>query len=803
MKRLTQVALLVLFSTTLFAQGTITQTTVNAGHPLARFEVDGTTYIGAATFTWPEGSSHFIRFQVTNALVDETLQLRSDGAIALRFQGWESSSGNILDGSGTTLVILASRDITSYQATVLVSYRVRLSFFDTGVEPVTGCANPSALTPEAWGPGLAYIDGTCYAGSAEFYLAEGQHVISAFPLPGFAFLGWSLDNNSAVPFLQTLNLQSPMVLTPVFRPAKRVTFRTEPLGFDLLLDRTNTATPRALPCPWWQELPIQPPPGMERLCIGEVDWALGSRHQVGAPSPQMDRVGNYWLFDNFSNGMETNSYLEVGNLQHETITANFVRGGQVTFLTVPSGLKLDINGRNNWPSYNFVSRPGDVYQVSAPDEQTGSDGRVYVFVGWSNEGAAAQEIRVPDDVIDNGYRLTAQYQLLSQVLITSDPPGTPVEVDGETCQTPCALNQPDGTQVQVVAPLQRTLSPVHRLEFANWSDGAERQRTVTIHGNESIHLTANYTNLYHFETGSSPAGGADFTMAPPSEDGFYAEGTQVTVTAEALEGYRFRRWEGDLSGTFNMGSLKLTAPKSVVAMLDEVPVVGEAIVLNAVGETPVRAVAAGSIISIYGSDLAPYLQIAGGNPLPQTLAGVTVWVHDRVLALLFVAPGQINAILPYDLPPGEYTVVVQHAGKEDVTGTFTMAESAPGLFGRVFTGEVFVMAAHEDGTAVTPDSPARSDEVISIYGTGFGRYDRVVPYGFQLPSSPEYKLVNPVEVFAGEIPLEAEFVGGAAGYSGADILKIRITDAIPVGSTLLFRIRIDGNESNTVLLPVQ
>jgi uncharacterized protein (TIGR03437 family) len=277
----------------------------------------------------------------------------------------------------------------------------------------------------------------------------------------------------------------------------------------------------------------------------------------------------------------------------------------------------------------------------------------------------------------------------------------------------------------------------------------------------------------------------------------------VTVTAKANDGYRFRRWSGDAAGTYEVTGVSMSVPRSVVAMMDEVPTIGKVVVRNAAGETPDLVVAAGSIVSIYGSKLALWTDVGITNPLPQTIGGVTVWLHDHVLALLYVSDGQINAILPVDLPDGEYTLTVQRSGLPDVSGRLILVRHGPGIFSRYFNGQVFVLASHEDGTPVTPDSPARRDEVISIYGTGFGPYEQVAPYGFMLPASPEYPLADPIEVFAGATTLEPEFVGGAAGFSGTNVLKIRITDKLPPASTVEFRVRAGGHDSNTGLLPLE
>lgn len=803
MKRLAILALFLLASGCLWAQAPITQTTIVADHPLAGFQVDGESYVGQATFTWPENSVHFLRFIVTEEVAGENVQRIHGDTVRLYFQGWEATGADVPNLSEPRQMIVATPQITRYRAVLSVKYLTRLRFYDSPGDPKEGCASPAMEPPKGNGPGIVFIAGECFASSADLWLEAGIYQLLAYAYPGHAFIGWNLNEMGTNSFLRTVTISAPTIIRPEFRPAKRIKFITEPRGLKLLIDRTLTPTPKYDPCEDWQVMPVSPPPGVAPLCPGEVDWAVGSRHVIGAEAWQDDGFGSLWVFDGFSNGAGNHELYEVKNLDAETIVGQFTRGGRVSFLTSPTGLRLSVNGVSNWPAYNFVARPGDVYELSAPAEQTGADGRRYVFKGWSNGGEAAQSVTVPVDVAEAGYRLTAQYELLSQVVIRSEPAGTAVEVDGVSCTTPCSIDRPAGTEVNVTAPESRTISHSHRLEFSSWSDGGPRQRTLTVEGATSVILTANYTTMFLLETSVNPEGGATITAQPPSADGFYAKGTYVTLTAEEREGYRFRRWVGDLESVYHSGGLVMSVPRSAVAMMDELDLAGKAVVQNAAGETPETVVAAGSIIAIYGTELAPYLDVGAGYPLPQTLAGVTVRIHDRILVLLFVSPNQINAILPYDLLPGDYTVLIQRAGKPDATAPITLVRNAPGVFTRLFNGEAFVLASHEDGTPVTPESPARRDEVVSIYGTGFGPYEMAFPYGFTLPQSPEYKLMEPPELFAGDIAVTPEFAGGAAGYSGTDVFRVRISDELPAGATVEFRGRSGGRDSNTALLPIE
>jgi len=178
-----------------------------------------------------------------------------------------------------------------------------------------------------------------------------------------------------------------------------------------------------------------------------------------------------------------------------------------------------------------------------------------------------------------------------------------------------------------------------------------------------------------------------------------------------------------------------------------------------------------------------------------------VLAGNRILPLMFVSPEQINAQLPRDLGPGEYTLRVLRVGEHPIEGKFTVADCAPGLFGYIRDGQTFAMALHEDGSAVTPESPARKGERISIYGTGFGAYRVYLPEGFAMPATPPFELEHEVGILAGEHQPVTDWAGGAAGMVGTDVVRFRVTEAM--SGNLPLKVRMGEHESNTVLLPVE
>jgi uncharacterized protein (TIGR03437 family) len=113
------------------------------------------------------------------------------------------------------------------------------------------------------------------------------------------------------------------------------------------------------------------------------------------------------------------------------------------------------------------------------------------------------------------------------------------------------------------------------------------------------------------------------------------------------------------------------------------------------------------------------------------------------------------------------------------------------------------LALHQDGTVVTAASPARRNEQISIYGTGFGPYDHNIPDGFPPAATDTYKVVDSVSVTVGSVPVTPDATVAASGMVGMTVVKIKITAALPTASTVNLTVTVNGKTSAPVSLPLQ
>ncbi len=812
MPKLSQISLgLMLFLLPVVGQNATSSIRISTDPPGGRFYVDGLPYVAAQVFLWPQGSKHIVQFPTDQNLngASSGCQLSQDFQYQYCFANWSDSSGTLTPSSAADQTVTASPSITWLQANLRVSYRVKIRFMDGPSSPVQNCSDaPGNAAQDVVHSGLVYVAGACYAASADTWAPAGPINLNAFPYPGFVFTGWNVNGQHIDAYLKSYSLTGPVTIAAEFEPAKRVQFTTSPPGLKLLIDRTPTPTAStesrdALsanfpPCKLTLNLPPMPPVSIPALCFGQFDFLPGSKHVLGAVSPQLDDAGKYWVFDEFSNGVANNSlYTADGNTSvPDSITAIFARAVQVAFLTSPPGLKLSVDGRDNWPNYNFIWAPSSSHILSAPASQVDANGRRWDFQGWSNGGAAMQTISA--DPSNPDVRFTATYGSLGQVKVLTNPPGIKLKIEGADCVSPCSIDRAAGVQVTIAAPSSVPVDGGSRLDFLGWSDGAPLTRSLSVTG-EAQTIYANYGYSYKLNLASDPDGGVDMRCDPPSNDSFYPADTAVTVAAVARPGFRFRRWAGDLAGTYSAGLVSMSGPRNVMALLDRVPYIAPAGVRNAAAETPDPAVAPGSIISIYGESLAAQLEVGPRNPLAQTLADVVVTVNDRILPLYFVSPGQINAQILSDLPEGEYQLVVRWTGKPDVNGTLRIARNAPGLFVRDGS---FGIAVHGDGTPVAGDAPATRGEVISVFGTGFGPFQAPVLDGFGAPDGTPIAVADPVKVDVGGVIGDPEWSGAVPASAGVTVVRFRVPDSVTSGNVEL---RVVANEkpSNTVLLPVQ
>src|SRR5258708_250334 len=206
MNRIVKIALLLSSPALLMAQPA-PQSSIIIGAPTTpwfKFYVDGQLFQGTATFVWPKGSKHTIQ-ALSNVPLGVTCpgvllnQLNTDGSMQVLFTGWKDNHGFLIPTADPIQTVTADPTITSLLASIQLTYRVTLNYFNGQLDSngnalyclaTEGAPGPA---PKDLRPGVVFVDGLAYWNSAIVYLPAGPHTLNAFPYPGFVFDGWSMN----------------------------------------------------------------------------------------------------------------------------------------------------------------------------------------------------------------------------------------------------------------------------------------------------------------------------------------------------------------------------------------------------------------------------------------------------------------------------------------------------------------------------------------------------------------------------------------------------------------------------------
>lgn len=225
-----------------------------------------------------------------------------------------------------------------------------------------------------------------------------------------------------------------------------------------------------------------------------------------------------------------------------------------------------------------------------------------------------------------------------------------------------------------------------------------------------------------------------------------------------------------------------------------------------------QVLAAEAMVAAFGETLATKVEIASTVPLPTNLAGTVVKVRDsagveRDSPLFFVAPSQVNYLIPAGTAIGAATVTITSGDGALSQGAITIANVAPGLFAANANGQgiaavnvlrvkadgsqIYESAARFDGTKFVPveiDLGPEGEQVfLIVFGTGFrGRSD-----------------LSAVKFTIGGAASEVFYVGPQGGFVGLDQANIRIPRSLVGRGVVDIVMTADGRTANTVQIQVK
>jgi uncharacterized protein (TIGR03437 family) len=226
---------------------------------------------------------------------------------------------------------------------------------------------------------------------------------------------------------------------------------------------------------------------------------------------------------------------------------------------------------------------------------------------------------------------------------------------------------------------------------------------------------------------------------------------------------------------------------------------------------PRGAVAPGTMVSFFGTELAGSLLLAESVPLPTTLGDTSVLFNGIAAPLFTVSGAQINAQVPFDVLPGEVQVQVKRGSQTSATQSVTVAPVSPGIFSvnQQGTGQGAVLISNTGNFAAPSGSipgretrPANRLEYISIYCTGLGDVTNRPPSGSPLSGGGLSVTMETPTVTIGGIEVQPSF-SGLTGFVGLYQVNVQVPSEAPTGAAVELVITIGGVPSNTVTIAVQ
>ncbi len=225
------------------------------------------------------------------------------------------------------------------------------------------------------------------------------------------------------------------------------------------------------------------------------------------------------------------------------------------------------------------------------------------------------------------------------------------------------------------------------------------------------------------ETGVTPSGTVTFEDNGTPLGSVALTGSAGTATATlVLNGAQLPLGSGTVSAVYNGGSNSSTASVAVNVTSSGSGSGGVPVITTLVNAASYQqAFAPGSILAVFGSQLAPSMQTAGSIPLPVSMAGVAVLINGVAAPLYYVSSGQLNIQIPYEVPPNTPVTLSINNNGMVASQTLTVGIAAPGIF-------------MDQNSAIVPVGSAARGQEIALYFTGAGAVTPAVSTG-AAPSS--------------------------------------------------------------------
>jgi uncharacterized protein (TIGR03437 family) len=245
-------------------------------------------------------------------------------------------------------------------------------------------------------------------------------------------------------------------------------------------------------------------------------------------------------------------------------------------------------------------------------------------------------------------------------------------------------------------------------------------------------------------------------------------------------------------GTDGQGDPYLDTPSGRVQVVQDQPApasVGCVVDSASFGELPPGQIAPGGIVTLFGSGMGPTqgvgFQLTDGQ-LPTSLGGTQVMVNGEPAPLLYASYGQINLVLPYDLPAGTTATIEVVANGTPLNPLSNLEVLVADI--SVFQANGTAVALNQDFTVNSPQNPAQPGSTVALFGAGGGQTSpssiagAVTPLGLRpLVTTPQAAIIGLLQLQPPAMYLNVEYAGAAPTLlSGVNQINVTLPATIPV-----------------------
>ncbi len=378
---------------------------------------------------------------------------------------------------------------------------------------------------------------------------------------------------------------------------------------------------------------------------------------------------------------------------------------------------------------------------------------------------------------------------------------------------------------------------------ANWSalgSGIARTAVTSLvlhRPSRTLRAATHGRGVYDYALGPGAGSGPVITSLSPSTKNAGDGDFTLTITGTNFSSASHVRWNG-LERSITSASantITLTIPASDIAAVGRgavtvinlqsgggaslpanfvtgpAPVLKNNSAVSAANPSGVATASPGSVVSLYGANLAGQTEQAVAFPLPDTLGGVIVTVGGSAVPLYFVSPGQINFQVPYGVTTnGSLALTVSQGSLASNTIALAMGRVSPGLFAtnQRGTGQGAILIANSSTIAApvgafADSHPVTAGDVIEVFCSGLGAVTPTAMAGAAANNSPLQTTTVQPTVTIGGTNAQVSFSGLVPGLAGLYQVNVTIPAGGAAGNSVPVVLTIAGVQSNTVTIAVQ